>query len=191
MKITVKSCGGAGGHDGFSTPVFGEMNRIRAAAQAAHGNGDDRDVDETAAQGGLLFRAAGSGRKDILWKLVNDRGLDPNAARASDACTPMHLACRHGHSGSAQYLLQLGARADAADSDGRTPLHLAALYGHALTCGLLVRWRADLEALDSQGCTALHLAALYGHVGASGMLLDHGALIDATDSASNSETSSM
>ncbi len=183
----------AEGTYGFNALVYAwEMSGARrAAVQSAHSQETDRDVDEAATQGGVLFCAAGSGRKDILWKMVNECGLDPNAVRAGDACTPIHLACRHGHSGSAQYLLQLGARADVADSDGRTPLHLAALYGHALTCGLLARWRADLEALDSQGCTALHLAALYGHVGASGLLLDHGALIDATDYASNSETSSV
>ena len=73
-------------------------------------------------------------------------------SQQEDGYTPLHVACRHGHGGSVQYLMQLGCDIEARESNGRTALHLSALFGHALTCALLSRWNADLEAGDSQGC---------------------------------------
>ena len=57
-------------------------------------------------------------------------------SQQEDGYTPLHVACRHGHGGSVQYLMQLGCDIEARESNGRTALHLSALFGHALTCAL-------------------------------------------------------
>jgi len=133
-----------------------------------------------------LFEAARTGQKEMLWTLVNERCCNVNKPRVLDGHTPLHVACRHGHGGSVQYLMQLGSNAESRDNNERRPLHLSALYGHALTCALLARWNADVEARDCQGCTALHLAAVYGHSAACSLLLDHSACINAVDSKGRS-----
>jgi len=143
--------------------------------------GGGQEHAEPVAHSYALHEASRRGKKEMLWRLVNEEGFDPNEQRHDDAYTPLHVACRHGHAGSAQYLLQMGCTIETQDYNARTPLHLSALYGHALTCALLARWHADIEAKDSQGCTALHLAAVYGHAGACGLLLDHKAYVDAPD----------
>jgi hypothetical protein len=137
-------------------------------------------TDSTIKVGTTLFDAARRGKKEMIFRMVK-QGYNVNEKHDKIGKTALHVACRHGHAGTVQYLLQLGACAEERDTETRTPMHLSALFGHALTCSLLARWKADVNAQDVQGCTPLHLAAVYGHGGACGLLLDHNAEINATD----------
>lgn len=73
--------------------------------------------------------------------------------------TPLHLACRYGHTSVALALLIKGCAIDAVDSEGNTPLHKAASNNHAALCKELVRRGADLARANASGFTALHWAA--------------------------------
>ena len=47
--------------------------------------------------------------------------------KQSYGSTPLHVACTHGHSEIARYLIENGARVNARNASGMTPLYLASL----------------------------------------------------------------
>ena len=75
-----------------------------------------------------------------------------------EACTPLHLAARHGHWGAVLGLLRAGADLDALDSDNETPLVLAIEAGHRDLALWLLERGADPN-LPAEGDRALHAAA--------------------------------
>ena len=112
----------------------------------------------------------------------------------------LHVACRIGHGGIVQQLLEKGANVYTRDTTGQrqTALHYAASYGHVTCVKKLLDSTADSRRLvnmktivkDSTnkdnvkiygGKTALIEAATNGHLKVVNLLLRKGAFIDAKD----------
>ena len=72
--------------------------------------------------------------------------------------TPLHYACRAGHSDMVRYLLSLGANPSIAAPDGRTALHFAAAYGNREILLMLLALGLDASCRDNYQCTPLDLA---------------------------------
>ncbi len=83
-----------------------------------------------------------------------------------DGCTPILLACKHGHLSIVRLLLRAGAKIDDRDRDPKrqgTPLHYAAWGGHLDIVQWLLGQGASLSELDIVGNTALLYAVYGGH----------------------------
>ncbi|XP_057330319.1 protein TANC2 isoform X3 [Microplitis mediator] len=121
------------------------------------------------------------------------RGASPLATNAK-GLSPLMLAAREGHWGTAERLLQsslststetnldeAAALLEQRDSMGRTPLMMAACEGHTNLIDMFLEKGSILEATDREGLTALGWACVRGRVAAAQNLLDHGADISAND----------
>ncbi|XP_008546843.1 protein TANC2 isoform X3 [Microplitis demolitor] len=121
------------------------------------------------------------------------RGASPLATNAK-GLSPLMLAAREGHWGTAERLLQsslststetnldeAAALLEQRDSMGRTPLMMAACEGHTNLIDMFLEKGSILEATDREGLTALGWACVRGRVAAAQNLLDHGANISAND----------
>lgn len=69
-------------------------------------------------------------------------------AENEDLDTPLHLACKFGHEGAVQELLNGGCDVKATNSSSSTPLHLAAVSGHFNICQLLLDADAPLDVFN-------------------------------------------
>ncbi|EDQ92953.1 uncharacterized protein MONBRDRAFT_3444, partial [Monosiga brevicollis MX1] len=72
--------------------------------------------------------------------------------------TPLHLACRSGHTKVAGLLLELNVNVNCYSQFGETPLHMASQGGHCSVIDLLLQRKADVEATDRVRETPLHWA---------------------------------
>ncbi|RAR08289.1 b-cell lymphoma 3-encoded protein [Stemphylium lycopersici] len=110
-------------------------------------------------------------------------GADVNKTD-NQAWTPLAKACRAGHLGVVQCLLDAKASLTMATSQGFQPIHLATdnkLDGESIVKELLRRG-ADPNARSSSHCTPLHNAANRGSVETIQCLLANGSDINALDS---------
>jgi serine/threonine protein kinase len=148
-------------------------------ASSAIGADADASVDATMNGPGEtdLFRAAGSGHKDEVERLLNEKSGAVNE-KNMDGWSALHYAARMNHRGVVERLLRGGANVELKDNAGWTALHFAARYGHEGVLSLLLAAGADVKTTDNRGHTALHLAADGGHAGVAKMLLDK---MDKTD----------
>lgn len=123
------------------------------------------------------------------------RGASPTAANAKKL-SPLMLAAREGHWGTAERLLkgslpsgtptikvldEISELVDQRDHAGRTALMIAASEGHTNLIDLLLEKNSSIEAMDNEGLTALGWACLRGRLVAVQCLLDHGANLNAND----------
>jgi ankyrin repeat protein len=95
-----------------------------------------------------------------------DHGADIEEAQDYDRRTPVHFACKEGHSAVVVELI------DPTDSDGAT----TSILGKRTSRG-----GANIEAKDSIGYTPLHWASQKGHVAVVKALLSGGANILASN----------
>ena len=72
-------------------------------------------TDSTIKVGTTLFDAARRGKKEMIFRMVQQL-YDVNEKHAQLGHTALHVACRHGHAGTVQCLLQLGACAEECDT---------------------------------------------------------------------------
>ena len=76
----------------------------------------------------------------------------------------LSYACKYGHAGLAQVLLDHGAKVDAIDGNGMTPLFYACSQGHTKAARLLLECGAKVDAQDPQSRTPLYLESIAGLV---------------------------
>ena len=105
----------------------------------------------------------------------------PTIAQTKLAFKPADAEVREGHSEVVRFLLDSGAKKEAADFMGSRPLHWAAMRGSAEIVGLLLNLGVDVEATDSMGCRAMHWAAMRGFLDVLRLLLAAGADFEATN----------
>jgi ankyrin repeat protein len=90
--------------------------------------------------------------------------------------TLLHAASKDGMTDVAQWLLNIGADANARQEDRRTPLHLAAANGHLEVVRTLLDHSVDVNAAASwDNLTPMHEASSSGHVDIMRLLIQNGA----------------
>ncbi|EAR84800.2 EF hand protein (macronuclear) [Tetrahymena thermophila SB210] len=72
--------------------------------------------------------------------------------------SPLHVACKEGHTSIVEYLLLQGFSVFARDKSLKTPLHYAAYHGQEYICEQLVKKGAFIDSTDTKGRTAFHYA---------------------------------
>ncbi|XP_071569331.1 protein TANC2 isoform X2 [Temnothorax nylanderi] len=123
------------------------------------------------------------------------RGANPIAVNTK-GLSPLMLAAREGHWGTAERLLQgdlsisMNTVSDETislleqrDLAGRTALMLAASEGHINLLELFLDKGSTLETKDKEGLTALSWACVRGRVTAVQMLLDRGSDVNTNDNS--------
>ena len=103
-------------------------------------------------------------------------------ARDPDGDTLLHYAAIGRDAGLIDFLVDKGAKLEAAGAGGKTPLHLAALSDCREAVAALLKRGAALETKDGYGRTALILCARERGQAATGrLLLEAGADVNAVD----------
>ncbi len=136
-------------------------------ANGADARGRDRDGNTP------LHHAARSSDPGVA-ALLRDSGAELDA-RNDEGVTPLGIACACGNWRLARFLLELGAKPEAADA---APALLSAAGGDdddASGVQLLLKHKARVDARDARGRSALHAAARAGHAGIANALLEAGA----------------
>jgi len=132
---------------------------------------------------GALSRAAQRNHLGIARRLLA-AGANPNLCSlwyvGVEGETALGAACRHGHAGMVELLINGGAVISNKPSEWH-PLLAAATGGDVDVGKLLVYAGARIDAQDREGRTALHVAAGHGHVEMVAWLLENGANMDARD----------
>lgn len=150
------------GLDVGSANVFGETPLLMAALAGAYpgtvAHDERRGVIALLLELGArvdVFAAAALGDEETVGsRLAADRGL-AHAANPFGS-TPLHFAAWAGRKGTAQALLDAGAKVDALDRHGRSPLFYAACWGrhgdmvellrkHDAQTSLKDIWRKDID----------------------------------------------
>ncbi|XP_014245998.1 integrin-linked protein kinase [Cimex lectularius] len=91
--------------------------------------------------------------------------------------SPLHWACKEGHTNIVELLISRGARINATNMGDDTPLHLAAAHGHKDIVRVLLFNKADVNFSNEHGNTPLHYASFWGYQQLAEDLVSHGALI--------------
>ncbi|XP_076117422.1 uncharacterized protein LOC143085125 [Mytilus galloprovincialis] len=94
---------------------------------------------------------------------------------------PLHLACRKGHSHTAQLLLAKGAFINKTDKNENTPLDLACAGCHTDTVAVLLSKNAIIKQKQQDLKTALHVVCRNGHRRIAEMLLNRNAKVNIRD----------
>ncbi|ETK76474.1 hypothetical protein F442_17444 [Phytophthora nicotianae P10297] len=90
--------------------------------------------------------------------------LDRNAVSSIDVqefrtqWSPLHFACRYGHSSLVAFLIARNANVDLQDWQGNTPLHLAAGWGDLDCVTLVLEGGADVRRTNNTGQTPLDVS---------------------------------
>ncbi|KAE9008901.1 hypothetical protein PR001_g16575 [Phytophthora rubi] len=86
--------------------------------------------------------------------------------------SPLHFACRYGHSSLVELFVARGANVDLQDWQGNTPLHLAAGWGNLQCVTLVLESGADVRQKNIHGNTPLDLAVSLSRKDHSRLLKD-------------------
>ena len=95
--------------------------------------------------------------------------------------TLLHAASADGLVDVAQWLLDIGADANAQADNGGTPLYFAAMNGHSELVRILLGHGVDVNAAATENYTPLHKASSGGHINIVRLLIEHGADVYAQD----------
>ena len=121
---------------------------------------------------------------EVEVEVVKEGGIDRNMTvdvQDDNSSTPLYLACAHGHTDVASFLLEEGADIDAVINEQPSdmylainPLQIASQRGYHELVQLLLDHDADREITNGHGMHSLHLAAANGHTEVIRLLLSHG-----------------
>jgi ankyrin repeat protein len=144
----------------------------------------------------IFSKVSGKPEQAVLTAALRKAALKGNLARvqrlaargaqidAKDAkgLTAVYDAAAGGHHGTARWLLEQGANANAGQSHDTTgtALTAAARNGDVEMLKLLVAHKADIDGWTYTR-SALHEAIWHGHTAAAAWLLEQGALVDSLD----------
>ena len=112
-----------------------------------------------------LMLACAEGDVTLVRAIIEAGGARASArvgTKVLASSTPLHVASRYGHAGTAAVLLELGAVVDVRDTIGATPLQYAAGNGHLKTMEVLLDAGAGTSAESPGGATALDMAEMAG-----------------------------
>ncbi|HWX20542.1 MAG TPA: ankyrin repeat domain-containing protein [Candidatus Binatia bacterium] len=112
--------------------------------------------------------------------ILTSNSLPPGVTLDDNSVTPLHLAALMGSSEVASWLINKGARVDAATAEqGHTPLIVAAGRGQVEVAKLLIERSAKVDQKDSAGLTPLLWAIQQGQTAMADYLIRQGADINA------------
>jgi uncharacterized protein len=158
--------------DAFEAAALGDVDRLRAALDAAPGV-----VTRFSNDGWTLLHLAGFFGHAEAVRLLLERGADANALSVNGMRnTPLHagLAGPMGIDG-ARLLVEAGADVNARQHGGYVPLHSAANRGDIDLLGLLLEGGADPNAATDDGRRPIDFARERGHAEAAAHLVSRGA----------------
>ena len=95
--------------------------------------------------------------------------------------TLLHAASADGLVDVAEWLLGIGADANAQADSQETPLYFAAMNGHLELVRILLGHRADVNAATTDNYTLLHKASSGGHINVVQLLIEKGVDVHARD----------
>ncbi|XP_071142366.1 uncharacterized protein [Mytilus edulis] len=96
---------------------------------------------------------------------------------------PLTAACRDGHLGTVEILLEKGSKVNQTNIDGETPLYTACICGHYGLVKRLLEVRADINKPNKYYRTPLYVSCLGGYENIVRLLIDEGATVcDCSDS---------
>ena len=103
------------------------------------------------------------------------------SAADADGNTPLHLACKRGHTNTSILLVCQGAFVNSVNRHMQTPLHTVAGGDKDCPelCNVLMQHNADINSVDDDGNQPLHLACIKLLSATGSMLLSHGADVKA------------
>lgn len=137
---------------------------------------------QAASKGYDFLKAIREGDAGKAQGMLNDNpSLIINTKDDGTGETALHIMVGKGDVEWTNYLLKLGAKADAVDKDRNTPLMVAATDGFDDGVMLLLYYKASVDLANRKGETALILATKYKRSDAIKTLLKAGANPDKTD----------
>ena len=140
----------------YEAVCSGNANRVRKIAASS-----PRAVHKPSpVAASYLHLAAWKGQAEVCAALV-ELGIDINIDTAPGNAVPLQMAARHGHLGTAKWLLDHGARVDGQPTSTVTPLMAAAIDGHVDVARLLLDAGAEINRDSYTPQTALDLAIQY------------------------------
>ena len=113
-----------------------------------------------------LLQLCTDGNLPTLKDLITKQELDPNEVKDASGLTPLHLACKHGQLGIAQYLINdQKCNPKTTTPNGHTLLHIACKSGdlHIAKC-LITDHKCNPHCTDNDGYTPLHAASESGNI---------------------------
>jgi ankyrin repeat protein len=129
-----------------------------ASADVVYGAAAVDAMGESSAGATLLHRAV----QLKCTALVHQLATPANLSARWKGQTPLHLACRQGHSQVVQLLVAAGADVTIKAEGGATPMYEAVLGKHTEVVGVLLAAGADPTAAIQGSQTGLHVAAHHG-----------------------------
>ncbi|XP_063405869.1 uncharacterized protein LOC134689832 [Mytilus trossulus] len=110
---------------------------------------------------------------DELVDLFISFGADVNARNGW--FTPLTAACRDGHLGTVEILLNKGSVVNQTNIDGETPLYTACICGHYGLVKHLIERHADINKKDKYGRSPFHISSFAGFEKIGRILYEKGA----------------
>jgi ankyrin repeat protein len=133
------------------------------------------------ARGADIFAPNSRGESPLYLAFVSPGGIrrwmiNPTTLEARDGMgnTVLHYAAQWKMDASIPFIIQQGARPDAANATGETPLFMAVKYDGASTVTILQNSGANIFARDTLGNSVLHAAVRWNAREAANTLIDAG-----------------
>jgi ankyrin repeat protein len=133
------------------------------------------------ARGADIFAPNSRGESPLYLAFTSPGGIrrwmiNPMTLEARDGMgnTVLHYAAQWKMDAYIPFIIQQGARPDAANATGETPLFMAVKYDGASTVTILKNSGANIFARDALGNSVLHAAVRWNAQGAAGTLIDAG-----------------